>query len=117
MKLPSFFKTPRHRQFEYQPRYYDEVKEDIEKRTQRIKAELNKDLDSDEVRVSQIRGSFQNARQETETRKIPFIFVLIILLSSATFGYIYTGNITVFYVSVGLGVVLSLYKQKLKIFK
>lgn len=31
-KLPSFFKTARHRQFDYNSRYYDARKEDLEKR-------------------------------------------------------------------------------------
>ena len=31
-KLPSFFKTARHRQFDFKSRYYDARKEDLEKR-------------------------------------------------------------------------------------
>lgn len=31
-KLPSFFKTARHRQFDYKSRHYDARKEDLEKR-------------------------------------------------------------------------------------
>ncbi len=117
MKLPSLFKTYQHKRFEYEPRYYDEVKEDIEKRTQRIRQELGKDIGTESSRISQIRGSFQNIRTENEKKGIPFIFVLIILLSSATFGYIYFGKIEIFYASVGLTLMLSVLKPKLKIFK
>lgn len=42
MKIPSLTKIPRHRQFHFEPRYYDPVKEDIAERTKRIKAELRK---------------------------------------------------------------------------
>ncbi|MFT6210411.1 MAG: hypothetical protein ACJATE_001028 [Bacteroidia bacterium] len=53
--LPSMFKTPRHRSFDYKPVYYDEQKE--------RKAELNRLVEesqsgevSDERRVERLRG-------------------------------------------------------------
>ena len=117
MKLPSLFKTYRYKRFEYEPRYYDKVKEDIQQRTRRIREELGKDIKTDDPRVSQIRGSFRNIETESEKKRIPFIFVLIILLSSATFGYIYFSKIEIFYTFVGITLVLSVLKPKLKIFK
>ncbi len=32
MGIPSFFKTPRHKQFNYEPLYYDERKEKLQER-------------------------------------------------------------------------------------
>lgn len=40
MKVPSIFRLPKYQRFEIQPRYYDPVKEDIEKRTDRIRKEI-----------------------------------------------------------------------------
>lgn len=39
-KLPSLFKTSRNKQFEYKPIYYDEAKERMQERINRIKQEL-----------------------------------------------------------------------------
>ena len=38
-KLPSMFKTPKPKQFDYKPLYYNEAKEKRKKRYKRIKAE------------------------------------------------------------------------------
>jgi len=34
MKLPSLLSRPKYKRFDYQPRYYDPIKEDIKRRTQ-----------------------------------------------------------------------------------
>lgn len=115
MKLPSLFRSPRYKRFDYQPRYYDEVREDIQKRTERIQQELGKDIPKNEKRISQIQGSFHNLPIKTKKKGIPFTFVLIILLSCGTFGYLYYGK-EMLYLSVGLTILLSIFKQRLKIF-
>jgi hypothetical protein len=40
-KLPSFIKLPRYKRFEYKPLYYNEAKEEMKNRYERIKDELN----------------------------------------------------------------------------
>ena len=72
----SFFKTPKHRVFNYQPLYYDAQKEDLDKRVARALAELEEkeraqriaageDPRTREERLaypgSSIRGSYQKA--------------------------------------------------------
>lgn len=38
-KIPSLFKTPRHKTFEFKPRYYNEAKERINERREHLKKE------------------------------------------------------------------------------
>ena len=67
-------------------------------------------------RISQIRGSFEKITHKEKKKGIPFTFVLIILLSCGTFGYLYYGK-EILYISVALTLILSVFKQRLKIFK
>jgi len=61
--MGSFFHTPKPKQFNFRPRFYDPEKEDFEQREQRIKEELGiateKPYDSKSFR-DRIRGSFRN---------------------------------------------------------
>ena len=52
MKLPSLFKSPSHQQFVYKPRFWNEKKEEIEKRIQEAEARKNGDLDAIKSSVS-----------------------------------------------------------------
>ena len=40
MKIPSLSRMPKYKRFNFEPRYYDPIKEDIQNRTERIKGEL-----------------------------------------------------------------------------
>ena len=40
MKFPSLFRLPKHQQFHIAPRYYDPVKEEMEKRVENIRKEM-----------------------------------------------------------------------------
>ena len=63
----GFFKTSTHQRFHIEPRYYDPIKEDIENRTSRIKAEmgLTDEDDTDIGYRSQISGSFRKHMKHT----------------------------------------------------
>ncbi len=43
MKIPSLLRIPNHKKFQFAPRFYDPVKEDIENRTSLIEQELKED--------------------------------------------------------------------------
>jgi hypothetical protein len=58
--MPSFFKTGKPKGFHFEPRFYDERKEDLEQRVERIKAEMGV---SSRPAGSQIRGAFRDARR------------------------------------------------------
>ena len=65
-KLPSLFKTPRAKQFEYKPIYYNADKEEMEERYERIKAELNI---QDRVGHAERMANFQNRLHTRWERK------------------------------------------------
>ena len=58
--MPSFFKTEKPKGFHFEPRFYDERKDNMEQRVKRIKAELGM---SNEPAGAQIRGAFRDARR------------------------------------------------------
>jgi hypothetical protein len=109
-----FFKTARHQKFHLEPRYYDPVKEDIENRTSRIKAEMGmSDGEMDPGYRSQIQGSFrknmkhtpsQTGGQETMLRLI--IFIVLVMTCA---GFIYIGT-EIFYLFL-LFVPFYIYKR------
>ena len=88
--MGSFFHTPKPKQFNFRPRFYDPEKEDFEQREQRIKEELGiateKPYDSKSFR-DRIRGSFRNqGRNQSKTsedlrrsQNTRLIFMIIIL--------------------------------------
>ena len=102
MKIPSLFKVPSHQRFSYMPRYYDEVKEDIENRTRRIRRELElegvlepgeKEEEIDERYQSRITGSFSQRAyyKSTKNRATIIQFVIFIVLAGLLGGYIFFG--------------------------
>jgi len=92
--LGRFFKLPKIKQFHYQPRYYDERKEALDKRIAQIKAELgitdenpegNKYFRGDyqsHIR-GQMRGYFKHSRREKRTSNLRLLVILLILLALA----------------------------------
>ena len=43
MKLPSLVKLPKYKRFEFRPRYYDEQKEELQERVQKLKDKYSKE--------------------------------------------------------------------------
>jgi hypothetical protein len=77
-KLPSFFKTSRHRQFDMKTRYYDAQKEDLENRVKSAESgkssfRFNKD--------------WQQSKRSTETansnKRVILIVIILLLISFA----------------------------------
>ena len=80
MALPSFFKTPRHKSFNYTPRYYDERKERMEERIKNAEQELglNKGGYSPTIK----KGSFREYVQRGKAVKHQSNFRLIVILAA-----------------------------------
>lgn len=91
--MGNFFHTPKPKQFNFRPRFYDPEKEEFEQREQRIKEELGiateKTFDGKSYR-ERIRGSFRHqggsnsktsyeARRSQNTRLIIMIVVLALI--------------------------------------
>ncbi len=82
MGIPRFFKLPKHKQFNYQPLYYDPDKEAREARKKRIARELGVDPEK-EYTPNIARGSMREYfKREKEVRvrsNIRLLFIIIIL--------------------------------------
>jgi hypothetical protein len=103
MKLPSLIKTPNNQKFAVKPRYYDPIKEDIENRTSRIKAEMGMgDSDTDFGYRSQISGSFRKNMKHAKggvdsvTMLRLIIFAILVLFAG---GFLYIGK-EIFYLAL-----------------
>lgn len=108
MKFPSLFRTPTHKRFHFEPRYYDPIKEDIARRTARIKQELSGDK-SNNYRAN-ISSAF--ARKSRQSNKSGLIqFSLIAGMFCAFFGYIYYGNIAL-YIMLSIMAAYLLYRLR-----
>lgn len=85
MNIPRFFKTPRHRQFNYQPLYYDPEKEEREERNREIKRELGiQQGNPGDYRPTIRRGSMKayfkgNKRAERRSNLRLFLIVIFLL--------------------------------------
>ena len=77
-KLPSFFKTSRHRQFDFKTRYYDAQKEDLDNRVK--SAESGKTTLRFSKDWQQSKRSKQNS---TSNKRIILIVIILVLLSFA----------------------------------
>jgi hypothetical protein len=99
--LSVFTKAPKHQRFNYSPRFYDPLKEELEERESRIKLEIARekgtlkpeDLNGYRGRIS---GAFQTARKRsnpvsagtsaTMLRLGIFLFLTIFIIAFLEFG-------------------------------
>ncbi len=81
--LPNFFPTPKHRQFNINPRYYDPEKERLEQLKKKYAAETPQDEQLAEAKV-RIRESFQRNTKQTKgllsSRRLMIYLVLLLAL-------------------------------------
>lgn len=89
MKFPSISRIPKHKRFNFEPRYYDPVKEDIRNRTERMKVEL-KYAEKESYREHIKSAYASRARREQSTNFMQLLLILILL--GTFFGWIFYGN-------------------------
>lgn len=82
--IPSFFKTPRHRSFDYKPMYYDEQKERKEE-LERLVEENRTGNVSDDARLNRLRSKINqrwggnsrtNLKKQTYNQKMRLFAIL-----------------------------------------
>lgn len=97
MRLPSMIKTPRHKKFDFQPRYYNPEKEEFESRKRMIEAQVEAEMTGkkmdDEQYAYRISQAFRTTRQRPKmifdfSSSTAFIR-LIIIFCLLFFGYIW----------------------------
>lgn len=110
MRIPTLTRLPNYRKFNFEPRYYDPIKEDIEERTSRIKQELRQHSYNSSYQSSGINGSF--ARRASYTRSSNILQVVIMItLFTFFFGYLYFGN-NIFYILLLVGPIYVYFRFK-----
>jgi len=92
MKLPSLSKLARHKQFDYQPRYYDPIKEEVQARAERIRQNITQEKTGIyQADSSKIREAFQQSRRkDKQTDMLQLMFV--VAFSLLVWGYFEFGN-------------------------
>ena len=89
MALFSFFKTPRHQQFKYIPRYYDPQKERAEKILANARGEGKGEAELVKSRIAasfqRKSGSHRSARSGFVTRSNILLLAIIVILVGLTY--------------------------------
>ncbi|WP_017731235.1 bromodomain-containing protein [Nafulsella turpanensis] len=114
MKFPSLIKLPKYNKFNFEPRYYDPVKEEIEIRTSKIKQELEAESRITTDQRAQFKAEMEQVfrRRANEDRQTGIIQAVFILLFASVFvGYLFYGN-NAFYVALILLPIYILYRRK-----
>lgn len=104
MRVPSLIRLPKYKTFEYTPRHYDPVKEEIEERTRRIRSELNEERAEGDY-VSTISGAFKRKTEKPSsgTYSAGLVQLLIaVLLMGAFLGYLFYGNQVLYVLLLGV---------------
>ncbi len=91
MIFPFFKRAPKYKRFNYEPRYYDPIKEEINNRTEQIKRELKKDNRANAQYRDNISQAFKR-RYKKDTRVSGMQFLLIILFMGTFVGYYFYGS-------------------------
>lgn len=87
----KLFHTPKHKKFNFAPRYYDERKEELDKRVEQIKQEMGVNDDDPEkayvstIRKGQMRGYFVKSKQIKRRSTIRLVIILLILITAVYF--------------------------------
>lgn len=100
MKFPSLFRTPTNKRFHFEPRYYDPVKEEIQRREARIKSEMSQDQ-TNNYRTNISNAFARKPRQSNKTGLIQFS--LIAVLFCGIFGWLFYGDIVLYLILAILG--------------
>lgn len=91
MKLPSILKTPKHRSFEFKPRYYNAEKEAFDERIRIAMTQAGHVDQEAEAVKARIRAKYQDRRKIKKggsSMQQNLRILLIIALLSATFLWI-----------------------------
>ena len=115
MKLPSLLKIPNYKKFNFEPRYYDPIKEEINMKTENMRRELESQKSLDKEAAAKFRYEFQETlkRKATEDRNSNILQVLFILLFFSIFvGYLFFGN-NVLYITFILIPAYIIYRSRM----
>jgi hypothetical protein len=85
-----FLHTPKNKEFKFKPRYYNEEKEELEKRIKKIKQEMG--VEDDDTTKSytphikgQMRGYFRKNIEQKRKSSVRLIVILVVLFALVYF--------------------------------
>lgn len=93
MKIPSLSRMPKYKQFNFEPRYYDPVKEDIQNRTERIKGELK--ITSEHSHREHLKSAFSHRAKREKSSDFMQLLLIFIMLG-AFGGWLVYGNVVLY---------------------
>ncbi len=108
MKIPSLMRVPKYKRFNFEPRHYDPVKEELKNRTETIKQQLNKETsnETDEDAVKQrISQAFVRDKRKSSAGVNGLQLGIVFLISVTFIAFLYIG----FYAFLITGVIIFLY--------
>ncbi len=93
-KLPSFIKLAKYKEFEYKPMYYNEAKEEMKKRYEKIKKEIqnaenNPNTHSTEIFRDKLRERWGRKTYGKSVSNFNFRVIIIIFLIVLGLWYIF----------------------------
>ena len=97
MRFPSLFRVPRHTRFNYEPRYYDPVKEEVDQRVKKIRRELAA-KDHQDLRYS-FRETYERKKKVGRQASLNQIIVLAIIVGGGLGWWVY-GNDALYVVGI-----------------
>jgi len=111
-KFPSLIRLPKNNHFDFEPRYYDPVKEDIENRIALIKSEMEEDKNVEYK--PNLTGAFTRNRKSNTAATAPGFLQLIIflVLLGGFVGWIFYGNKILYILAAFIPVYLFLRLRK-----
>lgn len=85
MKLQGMFRLPKNRKFGFQPRYYDEAKEELDYRVSRAKQEANGADNENYVPLQngELRRNSRLLADDKKSSSLRVLFILAVLLGIA----------------------------------
>lgn len=93
MKFPSLSRMPNYNRFNFEPRYYDPVKEDIQNRTERIKGQLKNA--STHTHRENLKTAFSKRAKREKSSDFMQLLLIIILLGTMG-GWLIYGNAVIY---------------------
>ncbi len=86
MALPSFFRINKHKEFNYNPIFYDKEKDEFEERVRRIEQEMGikKDIEfRSSIKRGAMREYIQRSRKQDRYSSLRLVIIFIFLLALA----------------------------------
>ena len=113
MKIPSFFRLPRHQRFDIQPRHYDPIKDEIEQKRKRVRRLIDIDrkngIENAHAPGARIEGAFRKNSPRKDNSSFLRLGLGAILFSGVV-GYLYFGEY-VLYATLGVALIYLLVKK------